>query len=101
MYRVGNYVIVANSGANYLYGQITSFTGTSAVVNVLAAFGSGGPYTAWSFSLQASPGATGPTGATGAAGSTGPFGATGATGPAGATGSVSDDVAIIWALSLG
>ena len=77
MYRVGNFVIVGNSGANYLYGQITSFTGTSAVVNVLAAFGSGGPYNSWSFSLQANPGATGPTGATGIQGATGLQGATG------------------------
>jgi hypothetical protein len=74
MYRVGNFVIVANTGANYMYGQITSFSGTTLTMNVTFTVGSG-TYSAWSFSLNAGPGATGPTGATG------PSGATGATGP--------------------
>ena len=82
MYRVGNYVIAANSGSNYMFGQITSFSGTTLTMNVTNAVGSG-TYTAWSFSLNAAPGFTGATGATGPAGSNGGVGSTGATGPAG------------------
>lgn len=96
MYRAGNFVTVANSGANFMFGQITSYSGTTLSVNVTFTVGSG-TYTAWSFGLSSSPGATGPTGATGI-GSIGATGAQGATGPAG---SVSDDVAILWALGLG
>ena len=85
MYRVGNYVTVGYSGANYMYGVITSYSGTTLTMTSLFSVGSG-TYSAWAFSLNAGPGATGPTGATGAQGIQGDIGATGAQGIQGATG---------------
>jgi hypothetical protein len=67
MYRVGNFVNVGAAPGNFMFGQITSFSGSSITVNVTFTVGSG-TYSGWSFSLSASPGATGPAGASGATG---------------------------------
>jgi hypothetical protein len=83
-YVAGSYVQIFNTGtpANYMYGTVTSYSGTSLVVNVTATGGSG-TIAAWSISLM---GATGPQGAAGAAGAQGAAGAAGATGAQGAPG---------------
>lgn len=55
-YIVGQYVIIAStaSPSNNMVGQITSFSGTSLVVNVTTINGSG-TISAWSISVTASP----------------------------------------------
>jgi len=67
------------------FGNITSYSGSSMVVNVTSIAGSG-THADWLISVAGSVGLTGPTGPTGATGSTGPIGPTGATGPTGLTG---------------
>jgi hypothetical protein len=85
------------TGVGFNYGTITSYSGTTLVIDCVYSEGSG-TYTEHSLVLlgaqgsQGIQGATGPTGsqgnvgATGAAGTNGAFGSTGATGPQGATG---------------
>ncbi len=82
-YLSGLRVRVANSGTNYMEGTVTSYSGTSLVINVDRVIGSG-TFTSWNIGLA---GDAGLTGATGAAGTTGAAGATGAAGVTGATGS--------------
>jgi hypothetical protein len=96
-YQVGMYVSIGEAGGAYIFGPITSYTGTTLVVNSIASSGSG-TYSTWGVFLNGAPGtngadgstgatgAQGNIGATGAQGSTGAFGATGAQGNIGATG---------------
>jgi hypothetical protein len=73
------------TGVGFNYGTITSYSGTTLVIDSVYSEGSG-TYTEHSLVMlgaQGVQGATGPTGATGAAGTNG---STGATGPSGATG---------------
>jgi hypothetical protein len=53
-YTVGQYVIIASTASptNYMVGQVTSFSGTSLVVNVTVINGSG-TIAAWSISVTA------------------------------------------------
>jgi hypothetical protein len=67
------------------YGTITSYSGTTLVIDSVYSEGSG-TYTEHSLVLLGAQGVQGVQGATGAAGSNGTNGSTGATGPAGATG---------------
>ena len=57
-YTVGQYVIIASTASptNYMVGQVTSFSGTSLVVNVNTTNGSG-TIAAWSISVTAVTGA--------------------------------------------
>ena len=100
-YVPGMYVSIAESGGGYMFGPITSYSGTTMVINSIATYGSG-TFASWGVYLQGAPGsngsdgatgATGPQGATGSQGNqgyTGGTGATGATGNAGATGAKGD-----------
>jgi hypothetical protein len=83
---IGQVVIIAYDASNKMEGTVTSYSGTTLVVNVTSITGSGGPYTSWAISLSGAPGPQGATGLTGATGNTGSAGATGATGTAGANG---------------
>lgn len=78
-YTAGARARVAYDASNYLEGPITSYAGTTLVINVDRVAGSG-TYAAWNIGLAGDVGATGATGASGA------VGATGATGPSGANG---------------
>jgi hypothetical protein len=71
-------------------GTVTSYSGTTLVVNVTSITGSGGPYTSWNISLSGAPGPQGATGLTGTAGSNGATGATGTAGSNGATGATGE-----------
>jgi hypothetical protein len=53
-YTIGQYVIIASTASptNYMVGQVTSFSGTSLVVNVTVINGSG-TIAAWSISVTA------------------------------------------------
>ena len=64
----------AANNANYMFGQVTSYSGTSLVVDVQVVGGSG-TLNDWNISLVGARGATGATGATGAAGAAPPAGA--------------------------
>jgi len=66
-------------------GTVTSYIGTTLIVNVTSTLGSG-TYASWSISLSGAPGPQGSTGATGVTGLTGAQGATGLPGDQGATG---------------
>jgi hypothetical protein len=59
-YQAGNYIRASSAadGTNYMEGTITSYTGTSLVLNVSKVGGSG-TKTDWTFSLSGTPGATG------------------------------------------
>ncbi len=82
----GQTVIVAYDSSNKMEGTVTSYSGTTLIVNITSIIGSGGPYTSWTISLSGAPGPAGSTGATGATGTNGTNGSTGATGATGATG---------------
>ena len=93
-YVPGSYIAVFSSAApttNNMFGTVTSYSGTSLVVNITVVTGSG-THTDWIFSVAGNIGSTGPignTGSIGATGSTGPIGNTGSqgnTGTIGATG---------------
>lgn len=60
---VGEWVLVARTAApaNYMVGQVTSYSSTTLVVNATATGGSG-TYTDWTISPAGSPGPTGSTG---------------------------------------
>ena len=84
----------AAPGSNYIEGLVTSYSGSSLVINVDTT-GGAGVHADWDINLAGNVGATGasgppgPTGATGAQGATGPAGpqgTAGATGPAGSQG---------------
>jgi hypothetical protein len=59
-YQAGNYIRASSAadGTNYMEGTITSYVGTSLVLNVTKVGGSG-TKTDWTFSLSGTPGATG------------------------------------------
>jgi uncharacterized protein YqfB (UPF0267 family) len=76
MYGVGDYVTVATDASNYMFGNITAYSGTTLTVNVVFVLGSG-TYSSWGVFLQGAPGAAGSNGATGAQGATGAVGASG------------------------
>ena len=71
-----------SDATNYMYGFVTSYSGTTLVVNVTATNGTGS-ISNWNITMTGPIGLAGPTGS---AGPQGPTGATGATGPAGPTG---------------
>ncbi len=64
---VGNYVLVTDDAApltNWMFGQITAYSGTSMTVNVTVTAGSG-TLSAWTISISGVRGATGATGGAG------------------------------------
>lgn len=72
---------------DWMEGQVTSYTGTSIVVNVTLTNGSG-TFSSWNISIAGVQGPTGPSGPTGVTGPSGPTGPAGSNGATGATGSV-------------
>ena len=62
-FTVGRYIQigVTNSGANFMNGQITSYSGTTLVVNV-DSIGGSGTHSTWTLDLSGVKGATGATG---------------------------------------
>lgn len=70
-FAAGQFVSVVSNGtpANYMHGQVTSYSGTSLVVNVLDVGGSGSP-SDWNISISGTQGSVGPAGPTGAFGGT-------------------------------
>ena len=70
-FAAGQFVtLVSRAGnTNYMHGQVTSYSGTTLIVNVLDVGGSG-TKTDWNVSISGSQGAVGPAGATGPAGGT-------------------------------
>lgn len=77
----GALLLVSRSGgAQYMYGQVTSYSGTSLTIDVTTSSGSG-TYTDWIISISGVPGPTGPTGDTGPVGA----GSGDVNGPASAT----------------
>ena len=85
---IGQTVIIAYDASNKMEGSVTSYSGTTLVVDVTSTTGAGGPYTSWSISLSGAPGPQGSTGPTGAASNvTGPTGAAGTNGTNGTNGS--------------
>ena len=78
----------ANPTTQWMFGQITAYSGTDLDVNVLSTTGSG-TWSDWTIYVAGARGATGATGATGAQGpqgETGPQGPQGIQGPQGETG---------------
>jgi len=75
-YSVGAFVRASSAanGANYMQGLVTSYSGTTLVVNVTETGGSG-THTDWNINLVGNTGSTGSTGPTGATGATGANGA--------------------------
>jgi|GEM_PF-1984003 len=59
-FAVGQFVSIVSNGtpSNYMHGQVTSYSGTSLVVNVLDAGGSGSP-SDWNISISGTQGPTG------------------------------------------
>ena len=86
MYVPGMYVSIAESGGGYMFGPITSYSGTTMVINSVATYGSG-TFSSWGVFLNGAPGSNGADGATGATGPTGATGAQGTQGNQGYTGS--------------
>lgn len=69
-FQTGQYVMMvssANPTVNYMFGDVTSYTGTTLTVNSTVIGGSG-TKTDWIISISGLQGPTGPTGATGASG---------------------------------
>jgi len=67
---VGNFVLVTDDAApttNWMFGQITAYSGTSMTINVTVVAGSG-TFTAWTISVSGARGATGATGGAGVLG---------------------------------
>ena len=64
-FQAGQFVLIADAGApslNWMWGTVTSYAGTSLVVNITVIGGSG-TKTNWNISLSGSQGAVGPSGA--------------------------------------
>jgi hypothetical protein len=68
-FTAGDYVIAKSdaNANNFMVGQVTSYGGTTLVVDV-EAIGGSGTHAGWSIAISGSPGATGATGAPGPAG---------------------------------
>jgi hypothetical protein len=75
----------AANGANYMEGLVTSYSGTSLIINVDTTGGSG-THADWNLNVAGNVGPQGPQGPSGPAGSTGSPGSTGAAGPVGPSG---------------
>ena len=71
----------------YVEGTVTSYSGTTLVINSDLYNGTVTP-TSWTFTIAGTPGVQGPQGVAGPTGATGATGATGPQGPTGATGAV-------------
>jgi phage gp45-like len=86
-YSAGARARIAATGAltNWVEGQVTSYSGTSLVINVDLTNGSG-TFASWTINLAGQQGIQGLTGAQGPQGSQGVQGAQGATGPTGPAG---------------
>jgi hypothetical protein len=86
-FAVGNRVRIFSTAnaANFMEGTITSFSGTTLVINATLTSGSG-TIASWGISLAGNPGATGATGPIGIQGNVGATGSTGIQGNVGATG---------------
>lgn len=86
-YSLGQQIIIANSGSNYMIGTVTSYNaGTGSLVANVSTTSGSGTFTSWSVNLNGGPGPAGPTGPIGLSGPTGPTGFTGSTGPTGPAG---------------
>lgn len=70
LFTIGGYVIATRGTTDYMFGQVTGYTGTTLTIDSVATSGSG-TYTDWTISVAGARGATGPTGATGDAGPVG------------------------------
>ncbi len=87
-YLANDRVRVANSATNYVEGVVTSYSGTTLIVNVDRTVGSG-TFASWNIGIAGDLGATGAVGPQGPAGAQGPQGIqgpAGAQGPQGAVG---------------
>jgi hypothetical protein len=75
-FTAGDYVIAVSdaNSANYMHGQITSYSSTTLVIDVTTVGGSG-TLADWTIRLSGPKGATGDTGSTGSAGADGVFSA--------------------------
>lgn len=71
-FQVGNWVKATSAAneANYMYGQITSYSSTTLIVNITDTGGSG-TLADWEFRMAGAKGATGPAGAVDATAQTG------------------------------
>lgn len=80
-FLVGQPVIIVSQAnpANFVYGPVTSYSGTTLVMNSTATDGSG-TFAAWNVFTSSVPGPTGATGATGAQGPSGSLPSAAATG---------------------
>jgi hypothetical protein len=81
-YSVGQSAIAAYNASNKMEGDVTSYSGTSLIINVTSTTGSGS-HSSWDINLS---GAAGPKGEDGTDGSVGPTGPQGPVGPTGAAG---------------
>jgi hypothetical protein len=71
-YTVGQPVIIANSGTEYMTGVVSSYnSGTGAMVASISNIVGSGTYSSWTVNLNAAAGPAGATGPTGPTGSTG------------------------------
>lgn len=87
-YTAGAQVLISYTTApasDNMYGTVTSYSGTTLVVNITTVTGSG-TFATWTVNVAGVPGPTGATGMTGPTGMTGMTGPTGMTGSTGATG---------------
>lgn len=66
---VGQYLVIASNAnnANYMHGQVTSYSGTTLVMNITDIGGSG-TFADWQISISGTQGPTGPTGPSGPGG---------------------------------
>ena len=62
-FATGQFILVsyASDSTKYMHGQVTSYSGTTLIINVLDTGGSG-TYASWNVSVSGSQGATGPSG---------------------------------------
>ena len=68
LFTVGNYVIATRGTTDFMWGQVTAYTGTSLTLNVTATSGAG-TYTDWTLTVSSIRGPAGPTGPAGPSGS--------------------------------
>jgi hypothetical protein len=86
-YSVGQEIIVAHDGSNYMIGTVTSYSGTTLVFTATSAVGSG-TESSWAINMNGAPGPAGTVGTQGATGTQGTAGTSvqGATGAQGTIG---------------
>jgi len=85
-YSVGARARVSAGGVNWMEGTVTSYTGSTLVLNVDLLGGGTGTFSSWTINIAGVQGTQGVQGVQGVAGPTGPTGPTGNTGPQGAQG---------------